>query len=487
MINLENADKFKFNIIASGTGTGKTYFIANDVHKQLPWVQNSEILFVASRSLIVDQQSKNNSMTKFNRHDSEIIDYWNGKQDKTVKLNKQGIQIMTYDKIIEIITEKNELGMQTLSKVKVIVFDECHSMFSDKFISNMEALKVWIRDVVYIGEKLIVGLTATPDIIAFYQPSWGVEINQLNNRTLIKYKAKQLLCTNFDTIPYLVATQLEGRTMILCYSYNDCLELQSKIPNSFVLVSKHNNNFTPEMEYVREYIIRNEVVPETYTDVSGNEKHIDVLLTTSALREGINLRESGGIKNIVSCFSDDLHVIQFAGRARYNLDSIIVAKTYIPSDNINKGGYLETKRKQFDDFMNNKDNISWFSSVMVLVDHDVVKVKRFILGKDETKFINFINSKWLMPKDETDNSKYRIYREEDKKEIVELAIACKLLKLYDYQVTFNKIIITMSKCLGYTIEDRNTRINYKNTRYKLVVDYDESKQTMFLEKMKEVQ
>lgn len=474
-IDLKLLDKTKFNIISSGTGTGKTYFIANNLHKQLDGIENSDILFVASRSLIVDQQSKNQYITKFNKYDDEIIDYWNGKRDRSLRLHKQGIQIMTYDKLVEILIKKNQIGLETLSKIKIIVFDECHTLFSDTFIKNIEVIKIWIRDNLYSGNKIIIGMTATPNIIKYYQEDWGVDVNPLNEELIIKYRAKQLHCTNFETIPYLVATQLKNRTMIMCYSYSDCLKLKEQIPDSFVMISKSNSEFTKEMKTVRDYIITNEVVPETYIDEDGEEKKLNVLITTSTMREGINLRDDGTLKNIICCFSDELHITQFAGRARYNLDNLIVADTYIPSDNVGNNKYLSKCRQLYRDFLQGNDTTSWFDSIEQLVEGDIAKVKIFMLSRDENRFIEYINKKWLVPEGEKNISKYRIYKEEDKNEIVSMAIECRLLKLYQYQINFNKIVKFMQNVLGYTIEDRKTNMNNLSTRYKLIVDFDEFK------------
>lgn len=475
VVDLKKVDRSMFNLIISGTGTGKTFFIANNIHKQLPDIHNSEILFVASRSLIVDQQSKSNTITKFNHNDSEVIEYWNGKRDRSIRLHKQGIQIMTYDKIIEIILNRNETGLETLSNIKVIVFDECHTLFSDKFIENMEALKVWIRDTIYQKQKIIIGMTATYGIIEFYKEKWGVELNLLTENPLIKYKANQLICTTFDSVPYLVATQLEGRTMILCYSYKDCLKLKEQIPNSFILVSKNNENFTPEMRQVRDYIVSREMVPETYVDKDGNANSIDVLITTSTLREGVNLREEGGIKNIVCCFSDELHIVQFAGRARYDLDKLVVAETYISSDNLHPDSYLAQSRRAYKDFMEMKDNLKWFMQICQIVKHSFAEVLKVSVNKQEEKFIEYINKRWLVPKDAVDIAKYRIYKDEDKNEIIKMAMQTKLLFAFPSQFSFFKVIEIMKNGLGYSIESKQSKVDKKNTRYKLVVDFDESK------------
>lgn len=476
-ISLLEIDKRKFNLISSGTGTGKTNFMVKELNKQLPEIKNYEILFVASRSLIVDQQSKEQGISKYKYNNISFIKQWNGVEDYSFRLREAGIQIMTYDKIIGILETKNSEGLETLGNVKLIVFDECHTLFSDKFIRNMEMLKVWIRDILYTGKKIIIGMTATPSIMFYYQKEWGVTLHKLNKEILINYKAKQLHCTDFDTIPFIVTNKVEGKTLIMCYSYTDCKKLKEKIPNSFVLISKSNKSFTEAMNEVRQYIVDFESLPDTFIDDDGIEKELNVLITTSTLREGVNLREHSGVKNIVCCFSDELHITQFVGRARYNIDNLIIADTYINADNYNNDAYLTKCRWSFKEFMKSKDNTSWFDSISHLVQHDIYDVKRFSLNADENRFVEYINKKWLVPKGITDKKEllnYKIYKDEDKQEIINMVYNCKLLKLYLSQITFLKAINLMEN-LGYSIESNRFILNKTKYTYKLVVDFDEDK------------
>lgn len=474
-INFRSAKVTDFNLVASGTGTGKSFMVATELQKQLPEVQSYEILYVTSRSLIVDQQSRLDEIEKYQPKDLTYVKQWNGEQEYDEQLEGNGIQIMTYDKIIRILQTQNSIGHETLDKIKIIIFDECHTLFSDKFIQDMEMLKLWIRGTLYNGKKIIIGMTATPSIIISGQNTWGVTINRLNEDILINYKAKQLICTDFKSISYLITTQLEGKTLVMCYSYTDCKKLKSEIPNSFIMISKSNKEFTPAMDKVRQYIVDNESLPDTFIDEDGIEKELVTLITTSTLREGVNLRENSGIKNIICCFTDELHITQFMGRCRYNVENLIIADTYINSDNFNNNPYLANCRWKFKEFIKNETNVAWFDSISHLIQHDVYKTRRFILSTDEKRFVNYINGKWLVPKGIKDLTKYKIYKEDDKQEIVQQAIKCRLIPLYIYQITFNKVINTMQNTLGYTIESNRGIIENKKYTYKLIVDFEEEK------------
>ena len=94
-------------------------------------------------------------------------------------------------------------------------------------------------------------------------------------------------------------------------------------------------------------------------------------------------------------------------------------------------------------------------------------------------FIDFINKKWLVPKgiiNKEELNKYKIYKQEDKEEIIKLISKCRLLNLFYSQITFNKVINFMQDCLGYTIESNRQRFEDKKQHtYKLIIDFDEDK------------
>lgn len=480
-----------FNIVASGCGTGKTHWVANEVRRQFPYIRSSEMLFVTSRALIVEQQIRNKGITKFNPRSIVDIELWNGQRDNLDQISRKGIQIMTYDKIINIIKTKNAEGFRTLGKVKIIFFDECHTLFSDTFIQDMESLKIWIRTEIYNGIKYFVGLTATPRILFHSQKEWGVGLKQLNKDILVNYKAKQLYCTNFKSLHFLLANEgIQGKTIVMCYSIKDCYDLKKRIPNSFVLVSKSNSKYyMPEMDEVRNYIIEHESLPDTYLEVTerngkvptkSERRKLEVLISTSTLREGINLREESGIKNVVICFTDEMHVSQWVGRCRYNIENLIVADTYIRTDNYTPDSYLTQSRNLFRDYKYNRDHTKWFDSIAHLVDHDITKIRNLFLNENEQKFTAYINTKWLVPSGASDEEvkTYRIYRQEDKDEIVDKVVYYQLIALPDRYITFNKVIGFMQNTLGYVVETGRFRDNNKRYTYKLVVDIDEDKITI---------
>jgi hypothetical protein len=419
------------------------------------------------------------------------MDYLNGNDIDLKYINNMGIPIMTYDKIIRILISKNNENTETLKRIKIVVIDECHTLFSDMFIQNIEAFKVWIRDTIYMQDKIFIGLTATPNIIHYYQSHWGVKINQLNNDVLVNYRAKQLICTNMETIPYMIATnKLKGKTIIMCCSVSDCIRLQDQLPNAAMLVSKSNEFFKhdPSMANIRDTIVKHGILPDTFQypvkrdndkyGIEFEERKLETLITTSTLREGINLLEKSGVKNVICCFQDELHITQFMGRCRYDIDNLVVVDTYIRTDNFNKkDDYITECHKVFKDYMNNKCNIKWFDTISHLVDHDCFDVKRFFVCTDEKQFINYINSKWLVPigLNQKEIDDYKIWKDEDKIEIINVAIKAKIFNLSKNRITFNRVVSTLIDQFGYDIITGKQMVDNDRHTYKLIISFDEDK------------
>lgn len=485
--DIVSADDFqlgKFNLIASGCGTGKSRFVTEKLFEMIPNVEPYEVILVTSRSLTVEQQSQGDNLSKFDKRDVRTVDFWNCESDDFTLAAQRGMQVMTYDKIINIIRTQNSSSGETLGRIKILILDECHCLFSDVFIRGMDAFRQWVRRTIDLKGMLVIGMTATPDIMYQYGASGGFVVNRVNKGVLRGYTAKKMIATNFDTIPYLLASgKLLGKTIIMCPSVRQCETLKAAIPNSTILVSASNAKSDKEMVRIRNYIAFNSKLPDYYYETNEDsetvKRELNVLITTSTAREGFNLIEESGVRNVVCCLTDPLHVTQFAGRARYNLDKIVVADTYVQTDNGCREGLLPRQRAMFKLFLHNRENVKWFDLVSHLVGHDVYGVKRFTLSSDESKFINYINRKWLLPTDATkeDVQTRRIYKPEDIDEIVREFRMCKLLDKPDSEIVFATVIRTLTSCLGYKVTSGKVKYDGKKKTYKIIVDFDESKKT----------
>lgn len=451
----------------------------------MPGLEPEEVIFITSRSLVVDQQSRQDGVLKFNIHeDIPVIELWNGGdpgEEALEGIGEGGIRIMTYDKIVRLLSDYNPVGSDALINAKVVVFDECHTLFSDSFIKNIAGLKIWIRDTLFKGNKYIIGMTATADVMYKYNSSWQFPFKQLNKKPLMRYVAKKMTVTNYDTIPYLVATErLPGKTLILCDSVFRCFDLQRKLPNAAVLISRNHKSYIPEMDMIRDYIAKYGTLPDTYQvrDAAGKvrREELRTLIVTTTAREGYSLKKESGVRNVISCLSDPMHLTQICGRARYGLDNIVVADTFVRWNNLtSQGDYFHEQRGLFKDFIKDRAKIRWFSGVAHLVEHDVYGVRRFVLGSDEARFIQYINEKWLVPHNASKEvlKKCRIWRDEDKQEIVDVFNQCKILSTPPSEVKFLTVIRVMESVLGYHIVSNIMKKDNQRYTYKLVVSFNE--------------
>lgn len=470
MIDLNKVQKNAFNLISSGCGTGKSYFVMHHLQEHYPDVAPEEIIIVTSRSITADQQSRDDGVTKYKANDKSIINYWNGDdRGNDIVAGTGDTRIMTYDKFIHLLDYCNSVGRQTLCKAKIVVFDECHSIFSDEFIKNLGMVRLWIHQQVRAQNQIIMGLTATPDIVLENSERWGVRINRLNDEVFMRYKAKQMICANLSGLPQLIR-RLPGKTLVMCKSIAQCEELAKKIPHSFVLVSGSNTDkFTPEMSWLRDYITKNSVIPDKrfvpLAADTGRWEPIKVLIATSTVREGFNLIEASGVKNIVSCLSDDLHVVQIAGRARYNLDNlVVVATTLTGDDRRHPDGYMQSRRREFNDFMSGlNDGKKWFASVSHIVNHDLDDVQIFSNCSDAEGFKLYLNDNWVSGTSE----EIRLYSAQHAKQLIDKCIEYKVTGLPKSKVSWQKVLKLIEQ-LGYRVESGRAVIDGKRVTYKTI-------------------
>lgn len=459
IVDLAKMRTDQFNLIASSCGTGKSYFVEKYLLEKMPDIKPNEIIFLTSRAITVDQHTEGEygeSLNKFNVRDYEMIRQWNGASVSTDELAADKIQIMTYDKLIYILMNCNNLDKETLSEIKIIVLDECHVLFSDMYIRSIEVLRIWIRDCLYRGDKYFLGMTATPRILFFNQQRWGVRINQLNEKILVNYKVQKLICTNYNYIPDLIKDHFTGKTIIMCYSIKDCFYLQEKIPNSAVLVSKNNEAYNRQnMEYIRNHIIRNDTLPEDVL-IDGKKLELDVLITTSTLREGINLNESSGIKNVVCCIPDELHISQFVGRCRFNIENLVIANEYMQHASY-MDRYLVKCRQDFTNYILDNANDEWLQSINHLLVNPQEKPLKFYF--DSESFYKQLQSDWLNKK---------IYKKDDRNKLVEIATWCKIFKCKNSDATFNALMKIIKEHGEFDVVSGRSVVGGHKYTYKII-------------------
>lgn len=87
-------------------------------------------------------------------------------------------------------------------------------------------------------------------------------------------------------------------------------------------------------------------------------------------------------------------------------------------------------------------------------------------------FTEYINSNWLIPNHCVINSvvisKYAIYNDNTKKEILKKAKEFHVTNLVGNKCTYNTVMVYLKNVLGYTIIDSKKNFDKKQHRYKLI-------------------
>lgn len=471
--------KGEFNLLTTGCGTGKSWFVANRLLELYPDVKKEEIILVTSRSMTVDQQSLDKNIQKFNTCDKEMVDFWNDPELQEVY--RKGIQIMTYDKIIYMLTWGNNINAPTFSGAKIIIFDECHTIFCDAgFIRGMNMIPIIIKSILDRNDTVVIGMTATPNILFEYNEPCGIKINKLNDEGLVRYKAGKMIVTDFTSIPQLLASgRFVGRTMIMCTSVKKCLELKKYIPNSAILVGKqseHKISISDEINSrkIRTVIASENRLPDVYVDEKYKEHPLQVVICTTTAREGFSLKDADSenrVRNIICCVPDDISVVQFAGRARYDLDVLVVADPVKRADLLdNNSQYSGKQKEEFHDFVTGRnDGSGWFANVSHVVRGSFadVEVYHSSVVRGVAEFTKYIDRKWLTSGADGAEEKY-IYKDKDKEEILLMAKKYEVSRKAPSTLTFNAVVKLLQNELGYTVENKQKRIGGVPTKYKVI-------------------
>ena len=472
-VNLDKMEKGKFNMIASGTGTGKTYFISNELVKRFP---ANKILFVTSRSAIAEQQefSINNKgldlvAKKISAKDGVNV------LNADINVDNNKLNICCYNTLIDILMDNNA-EKRLMDGIDVVVFDECHTIQTDTFISNIGTVKTFINDTLTKADRYLIGLSATPQPLI----NWLVSISKKTNflcEYVVNYKASNLFVTDEESLGRMFLNRFENsKAIVLIDKLEKAERLMNELGklglNSQFLCSRYRKEFTEEMEKTRNYILETEKLP---TD-------LDVLICTSAYREGINICDES-VQTVISYYGDFMNLTQFAGRLRQNYRSLVVVNNPMLALKCDaKGGNYEercTKDIKLSQYLFNITykvgitNPYWFSSIADLTDlPDEKWVIHFYSSENDNKFINYVIENYLVPAKcdkATMVEKYAL-TDERKSDLVAKAREMKIMKGYDSKLTFAKLEDWLTG-VGFTIVKKRIQYEGNRNQSKYIVKY----------------
>lgn len=476
LINWDKIDKTKLNMIISGTGTGKSY-TAIKFAPELLNIQRKRILFVTSRLITIEQQYKEFiSDTMIYYSNSKRDKLWSNEVNQDNQLDDK-INLMTYQRFIKLVSDM-ATGKETLNNIDLIFLDEIHTIEIDSFIQNIGVVKTFLAEELPKNRITVIGLTATPEILLDNNPNFNIPCSHLMNEKFIKHKANQLIICDMKNLTQTIDEKCNGKTLIMVRSHNQCLSLQKKLitkyPKTKILFSTSTNEFKENldnMKYTREYIVQNRDFPPD----------CDILVSTSCFREGLSLDEKSNVQNIISFWCDPLHIIQVAGRCRYDYNNLIVVKPNVWNSLNFNIPYLYKYNMAFQDFYNNKSNDEWFNEIS-----PIIKSKDNVTFFDHEflhyEFVHYIRDNFLVPLDKNDPQGstfecYAIYTQSQRDEILRTAKRCCFGSVAENKLTFNKVMKLLSQ-LGFEIESGRKYYKGKQVRYKIIKSFTKNDNLM---------
>ena len=483
VVDCGNFKKHCLNVIASGCGTGKTHWIIHNLLRQYPDVLPEEVLFVTSRTITKRQVARNDGTTLLTGENIENVgDRLAGILKDTQEIADMGIIVASYNQLAHLIMPRDEnrdedeepamiSDGEIFKKLKILVLDECHVLYSDRFMANICALNVFLREQIKLRDDIVViGLTATPDILRDRSDTYNIRTNFVTPGVLEGYKAKQLICCDRNSVMSVVRG-FKGKTIIMCRSVADCRRYAKFLGNAEIVVSESRQSVvTDDMQELREYIVQNESVPETHLNRdTGHKEPLRYLISTSALREGFNLREKSGVRNVVLFVTDYVHVVQFAGRCRYNFDNLVVV--YGPKESFaetNNDQRIIDSRENFVRFFTERDD-TWWESIAHIVQHGPQDTK-FVTGySDMESFLQWFDNRYLTTPRGKENRGKWIIRKEGAAPVVEKAKDYHIMGSEAKNYNFNAIRRMLVERYGYVFEPGMARDDVGLFRYWVVI------------------
>lgn len=496
VIDLSRCKPHALNLIVSGCGTGKTYFAKHILLRELG-VKPHEAIFVTSRSAIIEQQVADGLIERFSFDDNWKINLWNTGETGTEPDFE--LQAMTYSDFISLIDQKIGYRSKIFAGIKVFIIDECHALYNDSFIKGVEAMRFVVNRVISETEAIVIGMTATPGILERSKHLLDCELNYLLDEPLFRYKAKNLWIANRNSLSTLLADtgNFPGKSIVMMRTINDCEEEMVNLPNSHLQISRRNKRFDPEtMLLVRKTICYKETFPPFALNHTGRAQPVDVMFTTSTLREGINLCPSSGVKNVIVDFQDDIDIIQFLGRCRFDVDNLIILASNYYRDNHKKRSAESTTEENGDADIEQmitaeqyraeqnasfydlwyKGKTNWLRLLDNVIEHDssgCITPRYYPYDLTKYLFYSWFDDNYVS----TENHPVMIYTDEQKQEIVDHAISMNMFRTkMPADVTYTAVINSLKSTGMYDIKDDRVYIDKILKRVKIVKRIDKEVQ-----------
>lgn len=383
VIDLTRIQPHQINLISTGCCTGKTTFVLEDLVGRWPGVTARDVLVVTSRSITASQMDYEHDNVSQYYAGSDIACYWDDEYT-----GDERVMCMTYDKMIHLVRTSRAETRDVLENVRIIVFDEIHTLFVDNFIHGIGEIRAWLRGVLPTRDDLIViGMTATPSVVyRVNSNTTNLKITPVIDELMVQHKAKHVICTDFaGAVELLTTNKLPGRNIYMGKKIEECAVLAEVVGDSSVIISKSGTTrgraykfnpfrleYSTEMEYLRDYLSKNRDMPDTCM-YKGRRRNLNTLIATSTLREGFSLDEKSGVKNVFVSAVDEMSIIQFLGRCRYDVENLVIVAPVSKFTHTGDYGYFDDADRMFGSYLMFNDH-AWFSTFEDVVLGDINSV-----------------------------------------------------------------------------------------------------------------
>ena len=355
LIDISRLKLDEFNLIVSGCGTGKSYFAINElinmVNKQFDKnIEGYEVWFVTSRKITKLQQLNDIKYKEKLKRLSEwhcelLIESELIKQD-ILNLSenfRNKITIMTYNQFDICIKEK------LANKLKIIIFDECHALISDRsFINEMNNISDFIFTTLNKenNNTFLIGMTATDHLVK--EKTFHVKINYMLDEPFFKYKIIENVYASKSIYLNSILDDIKGKTIVMIDDIKKIIEVKNRyeekcmiaISDSKSIDNVYSKKFKDISEKDKKYIIDNKSLRDD----------VRFFFSTSCSREGFEF-DSNKIKidNVIVCSPLVTDVIQFAGRYRGDIKNLYILSKPKYNDSFNE---IEDRQfKQYNDYL----------------------------------------------------------------------------------------------------------------------------------------
>jgi hypothetical protein len=391
VLKIEDLEGFGKKVcIVSGVGSGKNYWVENELSK------HGKILLITSRKAIKDEIILNNN----NSFETSSINDLYGESDYVV---------MTHSRLSLLIRNSKYptdlLIRHGKQRFDYIIIDEAHCLVCDSsFTSSTFHLWTFIENALSAKTTIIL-MTATVEPIRYKlkMEEWRIEdysdkcdCVKINKIEIIdKIKALKLLGeTSANNKAIYMANSALGIAESL---YQDLIN--NKIDSakvSCIMSDKRRDELYIDKPLE---ILKNNKCYDSLTVSNKLPDEIEILLTTSRLKEGVNIKDESITKIFVeSHYSID--IIQFVGRVRYGVDTI-----YLVDDVEQNSTYIHLLEYQYmpyeldcaNTFLNGLAEKEML--IKEFIDFNVVKICNFYsIDKSIKWFIEFIEAKFRLIK-----------------------------------------------------------------------------------------